>query len=255
MFCRALFSMLAYAVLVSPRLVSAQQPQHPIVRGVVVDSTNHPLKEAEVIATDSTNAIAATVRTDKNGAFIIRDLTPKTPYIFTARQVGFARGVSEPIPLSANDTLNLRFVLDAVTASLPTVSVIAKIEPVYRIDAAEIAKHSAVDALDVVLNYRTRMLGDVYKGCRPDTSHLTFRPARGSAILPKLAHPSDTLGQRPPRIFVNGMPHDEIGMKDVLSRIPSEDIAEMRYVSCDDTTLPVLLRNALFVILKPGKEY
>ena len=44
-------------------------------------------------------------------------------------------------------------------------------------------------------------------------------------------------------------------MKNILSEIPAEDVAEMRYVDCWDTSVPFMMRNALFVVLKPGKSY
>ena len=176
------------------REVSAQQPQHPLVRGVVVDSANDPVSGVEVSASDSTHTVVATVRSDKNGEFSLRSLTPNTPYIFTARRLGFAQGVSKSIMLRAIDTLNLHFTLDAAATTLPSVSVTAQVNPAYRIDATEIDRHPVIDALDVVLNYRPRMLGDAYKECRPDTSHLTFRAPRRSALLPHLTSPRDAMG-------------------------------------------------------------
>jgi hypothetical protein len=243
------------AALCIAGVVRGQQPKHPLVRGVVVDSANDPVGGAEVSAADSTHTVVATVRSDKGGAFTILTLAPNTPYVFSARRVGFAPGVSKSIALRAIDTLNLRFTLDAVATTLPVVSVTAKINLAYRIDAAEIAKRPVVDALDVVLNYRQRMLGDAYKECRPDTSHLTLRAPRQSTILPRLASPGDTIGQLPPRLYVNGILHSELGMKDILSEIPAEDIAEMRYIDCWDSSVPFMMRNALFVVLKPGKSY
>jgi hypothetical protein len=222
---------------------------------VVVDSANKPITGAEVDALDSANKVVATVQTDKAGAFVLPGIAAKVPYVFAARHVGFARGASKPITLRAIDTLNLRFTLDPLDATLALVTVLGTVDPAYRIDAAEIAKHPVVDALDAVLNLRPRMLGDAYKECRPDTSHLTFRAPRSSQLLPKLASLNDTLGQIPTRLYINGVLHDELGMKNILSQIPVEEIAEMRYVDCHDDRVPFMLRNALFVILKPGASY
>jgi hypothetical protein len=243
------------AALCVAGVIRAQQPLHPLVRGVVVDSVNDPVSGVEVSAADSAHIVVATVRSDKNGAFSLRSLAPNTSYVFTARHVGFAQGVSHPIALRAIDTLNLHFTLDATAATLPSVSVTTKINPAYRIDTDEIARYPVVDALDVVLNYRPRMLGDAYKECRPDTSHLTFRAPRTSALLPRLASPGDTIGQLPPRLYVNGILHQELGMKNILSEIQAGDIAEMHYIDCWDTSVPFMMRNALFVVLKPGKDY
>lgn len=230
--------------------------QHPLVRGVVVDSSNAPIGNAEVSALRGGDTVALTTRTDAKGGFALRGLAAGGPYVFAARKVGFARGASAPVTLRPTDTLNIRFTLDTVATTLPTVTVIGKIDPAYRIDAEELARHPVLDALDAVLTLRPRMLGDAYKECRPDTSHLTVRPPRVFVNnLPRMADPSDTLGRQPTRIYVNGIEHGELGMKDILAEIPVEDIAEMRYVDCWDTSVPARLRNALFVVLKPGKRY
>jgi hypothetical protein len=244
-------------LLLLPNAIRAQQPQPqaPVVHGVVVDADNNPITGAEVSALDSTNAVVATVNTDKHGAFILNGVAPTVPHVFAARKVGFARGASKPITLRAIDTLDLHFTLDPVSATLPTVVVTATMNPAYYIDATEIAKHAVVDALDVVLMLRPRMLGDAYKECRPDTSHLTFRAPRMSLPLPQLASPNDTIGQIPTRLFINGIEHAIPRMKDILSQIQAEDIDQMRYVDCHDTTVPPQLRNVLFVVLKPGKDY
>jgi hypothetical protein len=252
---RSLLAAASWLVLLLPGVTYAQQPQGPVVRGVVVDSDNDPVADAEITALDSANAVVATTHTNKAGTFVLAGVTAKVPYIYAARHVGFARGASKPITLRAIDTLNLRFTLDQITPTLPSVAVLATIDAAYRIDAAEIAKHAVVDALDVVLNLRPRMLGDAYKECRPDTSHLTFRAPRSSQLLPRLASPDDTLGQLPPNLYVNGVLHNELGMKNILSQIPVEEIAEMRYIDCHDTHVPFMMRNSLFVILKPGASY
>ena len=246
---------LSLALSATAQAQHPHQPTGPLVRGVVVDSANDPIRGAEVSALDSTNKVVATTHTDTTGAFVLRGVTPNVPYVYAARHVGFARGASKPIPLRAIDTLNLHFTLDQASVTLPGVIVSGKINAAYRIDAAEIAKHPAVDALDVVLTLRPRMLGDAYKECRPDTSHYTFGVPRAHVILPRLASPSDTLGQLPPNLYINGVLHNELGMKNILSRIPVEEIEEMRYIDCHDTSVPFQYRNSLFVILKPGASY
>jgi hypothetical protein len=55
-------------------------------------------------------------------------------------------------------------------------------------------------------------------------------------------------------MYINGVRHDAPGAKNILSQIPLEDIAEMRYIDCWDTTTPQF-RNSLMVVLKPGKQY
>ena len=230
---------------------SAKQPAtHPMVRGVVVDSENNPLTAAEVYATDTVTHAVVTTRSDSAGGYRLNGLSAGVPYIFAARRVGFAHGASHAITLRPTDTLNIDFALDPINITLPTVRIVTGVNAAYRIDAAEIAKHPVLDALDVVLQLRPRMLGDPYRECRTDTSHFTFGVPR---FMPPIA-PSSNRVDPPPRLYVNGVWHGEMGMKNILSEIPADDIAEMRYIDCQDTATPEL-RNSLMVILKPGRQY
>jgi Carboxypeptidase regulatory-like domain len=58
----------------------------------------------------------------------------------------------------------------------------------------------------------------------------------------------------PFHLYINGVLHDDPGAKNILSQIPADDIQEMYYIDCLDTTTPQY-RNSLMVILKPGKRY
>ena len=226
--------------------------------------------------------------------FFVRGLTPHTQYVFSVRKIGFVAGTTKLATPQAGDTLWIDVMLQMATPQLATVSVTARANPAYNIDATEIAKYPTVNALDVVLKFRPLMLGDAYKECRPDTSHLgppipppmppsllppmggMARPKQGNRAVdmnngrvfldtslamhgypppPRLANPADTLGKLPPNLYINGILHGELGMKNILADIPVEDIAEMHYVDCLDTTVPSSMRNALFIVLKPGKAY
>jgi hypothetical protein len=264
----------------------AQDTQHIIALGTVVDSAKRPLDQAQIIVSDATHPRIQTVETDSTGNFVIHGLNPETQYTFSIRKIGYLSASSQLATPQAGDTLWFDAILQPATSQLGAVNVTTKLNPAYHIDAAEIAKHPVLNALDVVLKYRSRMLGDAYKECRPDTSHLgppqppamlpappgfpkfhtpagvesqtyfdTSLAAHGYPPPPRLADPSDTLGKRPPYLYVNGILHTEWGMKNLLAEIPAEDIAELRYVDCWDKSVPERLRNALFVILKPGKEF
>ncbi len=220
-----------------------------VVQGVVMDSMEKPMRGAEVIVTDTRNRVITRVRTAERGAFAFRTLKPGS-YRIGARAVGYLNGRSEVFNLKGGDTLDLQFVLDANDNALAAVRVVSSSNPQYRITADEIAKKPDRDALDVVLNRRIRMLGDTYKGCMADTSEFTldFRFIRKS---PKSMSMDSSM---PLRLYINGIRYGVRGIKDVLSEIPAEDIAELNYVDCWDTTRPNL-RNSLIVILKPGKRY
>lgn len=261
----------------------------------MVDTLKAPLAQARVLVIDSAHTVVSVVRSDSNGSFTVPGLAPHTTYTFSVQKVGFVGGTAKFVTPEAGDTLWFDVMLQQAPPQMTPVAVTAKANPAYHIDSAEIAKHPVQNALDVVLRYRPRMLGDAYRECRPDTSHLgppippriqplsvpmmgpggrrvqfdtnppasvqsqtyfdTSLAAHGYPPPPRLSNPADTLGKLPPNLYVNGVLHSELGMKNILSDIPAEDIAEMRYIDCWDTSFPQQMRNALFIVLKPGKGY
>jgi hypothetical protein len=228
----------------------AQQKAGPLVRGTVTDSANHPLSGVEVLATDSKGKVLARTRSSDKGVFQLRYLKSGQAYVFVARRVGYASGSSDVMHLTASDTIDIQFVLDPTETTLASVRVVGQYTPAYHITADEIEKHADRDALDVVLNRRPRMLGDTYKECMPDTSHLTY-DVRYIRPLPKAMSPDRTL---PFRLYINGVWHGERSIKDILADIPASEIAEMNYVNCWDKIRPEL-RNSLMIVLKPGVAY
>jgi len=237
-----------------PAPAAAQQGPTAFVRGVVVDTLGTPLTQASVVVmvpktkTDS-ETIVASATTDSKGRFTLPRVPAKGHYVIVARKVGYGVASSKAMSFAAKDTTEIRFEL--ALNELTTVYVSAPLPKEYRIDSTEINKHAVHDALDVVMNYRPRMLGDVYKQCPPDTSHLTI-DHRLYRRLPRFM--GDPSHYPPFRLFINGVWHGEQGVKDILAQIPAEDILEMRYVSCWDRVTPEL-QNSLIVVLKPGASY
>jgi len=228
----------------------SEEPAPAIVQGFVVDSSEKPIAGADVYISDNRNKVIARAKTGENGGFVFRAVKPGV-YRFQARSVGYLNGKSELMKLATSDTLDLQFVLESSKNTLGAVDVVGGSAPsAYHITAAEIEKTGYADALDVVLNRRIRMLGDTYKGCMADTSQFTrdFRQIRKS---PKSMSMDSSM---PLRLYINGVWHGVRSIKDVLSEIPAEDIAEMNYVDCWDKERPNL-RNSLMVVLKPGIRY
>lgn len=239
----------------------AQPTQEPaqgptaFVRGVVVDTLGKPINQASVLivappkAANDSETVVASVSTDGKGRFTIPRVPAKGHYVVRARKIGYGAASSKPMSFAGRDTTEIRFEL--AVNELNTVYITAQLPKEYRIDSTEINKHAVHDALDVVMNYRPRMLGDVYKQCPPDTSHLTI-DHRYYRRLPKFM--GDPTHYPPFRLFINGIWHGEQSIKDILAQIPAEDILEMRYVSCWDRVTPQF-QNSLMVILKPGASY
>ena len=200
------------------------------------------------------------MNTDKNGVFVLRGNRREDPIRICCPQVASPRGA-----LKADHPARDRYPESPishstpVTATLPAVTVTSKVNTAYYIDATEIAKHPVLDALDVVLNLRPRMLGDAYKECRPDTSHLTFRP-------PRLSHPSPAVGE-PERRTRSDPPNSSVHQRRVAQRagdekhpLPNPRRRDRRDAVCGlpRHPSPILQSSgmSLFVIpLKPGAKY
>lgn len=239
----------------APAIAQSGQGPTAFLRGVVVDTLGHPLDQASVLilapkrAPSDSEAVVAQATTDAKGRFTIPRVPAKGQFVVLARKIGYGSASSKAMSFAGHDTTEIRFEL--TLNELNTVYISAVLPKEYRIDSTEINKHAVRDALDVVMNYRWRMLGDVYKNCPPDTSHLTI-DHRYYPPHPKFM--GDSSHYPPFRVFVNGIWHGEQNVKDILAQIPAEDILEMRYVSCWDTVTPQY-QNSLMVILKPGKSF
>lgn len=252
------FSLAVLAFFVVPA-ITPLAAQRASVRGTVTDTAKAPVEGVEVLVTPESNDRSknppkpiARATTDSLGRFTFSDLPANQPLSFTARKLGYTALTSDPITLKENETQELAFRLEK--APLVAVKVTARRNAAYHIDSTAIAKLPVRDALGVILNYRQRMLGDVYKMCAPDTSHLTYGDPHMYRAPLKFwgGDPSHYLPQF--RLYINGIWHGERSAKDILASIDVDDIAEMNYVDCNDKDMPEL-RNSLLVVLKPGKSY
>jgi len=265
----------------------------PRLSGTVVDSLRVPLAAASVTAVDSaTNKVVFEVHTDSAGRFTFDHLSVGVPYLIIVRRVGSIEGTSRAT-LRPGYTLTMKFVL-VTTPRLAPVRITAKADREYHdINAAEIAQANVplLDSYDIVLRLRPFLLGNPYKGCMRDTSQFTFgppRPTTDTGVIIMQDPRKFTLGvgswaaqlfknggwqvhrktaggsslDAPPadsaypfHLYINGILRVEPGAKNILSQIPIDDIQEMHYIDCLDTTMPPQYRNSLMISLKPGKSY
>jgi hypothetical protein len=253
------------ALLLLPAVAFAQ---NATLRGIVTDTAGRPLSDAQVdmwTATSKVNEtprVLATARTDSAGRYRIANVASRSPFILTIRKIGYDHAISGVLTALPGESLEFNFRL--AVPSLPAIVIAGTIAPAYRIDAAEISKHPVVDGLDVVLRYRPRMLGDDYKHCPRDQAPLIVADSvkyKFEWMEERLRLKHDSVDKistyPPPRLFVNGQleaPRNTVSVKDVLSMIRSEDIAEMRYIDCWDKENPYYA-NSLMVVLKPGTHF
>ncbi len=223
----------------------------PLLRGTVTDTARRALVGVTVLVRDTTGHPVATAQTETDGTFRITTLSARTAYRVTARHLGYVPRTLLVHPLAAGDTVTLRFMLRDTTRALARVNVRSRAAPrPYIVDSTAIAKVATQDAYGLMVRYPW-MLGDGLIECFPDTSQLRigdevddtretphwFKPVSDSPI-------GETL-----RLFVDGQLRMEQGIKNILADIPSDSIAEMHYVPCNDRERPQL-RNSLVILLK-----
>jgi hypothetical protein len=247
---------LLIALSALPFATQQASAQRASAKGVVVDTTGTAIPDVQVIVSyatrpkNDTTRVIAKATTDASGKFTISGLPSGKPLVFMARKLGYTPIASKAVTLQSGEMQELEFQMEK--SVLETVRVTAQRNKAYYIDSIAIAKLPVRNALGVVLNYRPRMLGDVYKECVNDTSHLTYESA--SFYRPPLTFRGNPTYYPPFRLFINGILHNEQGAKDILARLDADDISEMNYVDCWNKETP-RLQNSLFVVLKPGREY
>lgn len=236
--CIAAATLVALGATAAPAVCEAQAPTG-FVAVQVVDSTGQAVADAELrLSRVRDGAQLASGRAGADGGAALAAPAADEPYRVVARRVGF-RPDSARVVVRAGDTVRVALVLRPAVAALPTVTVRERrtVSPYFRpfIDSTEIATATVARSYlrtgwDVVERLRPVMKGEWWKGC------------------PALQH-----------VFVNGQRMSSntiISPQSVLASIPAEDILEIRYLNCWDTSMPgVAGNNAAYVVLKPGRAY
>src|SRR5207244_3639734 len=84
-----------------------------IIRGLVTDSSGHPVSQATVTVRDLQTNFARTLATDEKGVFVAT-LLPLGTYEVTAKAVGFSQATETGVPVRVGETVNLKLALAAV---------------------------------------------------------------------------------------------------------------------------------------------
>lgn len=243
--------------------------------GRVVDTSGAAIADAEVFVARAGDArdssVIATATSNKKGSVTLNRIPPGGPYTILARKIGYgaARGT---VQFSAGDTLYVDFELPPVGVVLAPITVTVRRNRLL-ITADQFDPKHYRDALDVLVSQRRDMLGDPGRCPLPDiyprerdNSDMRRRP-----WLDTLQHYPAALEPDLPyvqQLYVNGervdWPKTRIGNRvqtvpgrtvvAELRQIPADSIAEIRYADCWDTSVPVHMRYALFVVLKPPSQ-
>lgn len=233
------------------------------LEGRVLDTTGNLLADAEVVVTlASDTTVVKQATTNAKGVVVIRDLAPGGPYTLLARKIGYGAARGGDVHLKAKDTLRVDFELPAMGVTLPTITVRGRRGSSTVLTAEDFDPEKYPDALNAIAWKRPYMLGDPNRCSNPPTPpwpvpassrSLGRRPwVNDSRFFDVFNPPYSPLVQR---VYVNGRRVDVPGISPLvtLHEIPSEQIAEMRYVDCAEYT--DAWPYSIYIVLKaPSRE-
>lgn len=273
------------SVLGGAARAAAQQPAHlgkpgGTVIGRVIDTTGLVLPDAEItVHLAGSDAPVGAAKTDASGRFVIQSVPIGGPYDLVARKIGYGPASWSGVEFNGNDTLPITFRLPPAPTVLPEVTARAKGSALTsrRIAAAQFDPRKATNGLYVLGRYRPDMLGDptVCPDLPPQPvwreqeqaqaeAQRTFgngnTPSRSMDVTRRrwwldsvYNVKTDPYSPYVLRVYVNGIRRDYPGQSPlmVLRYLPSDQIKEMYYADCNDTSVPIDMRYSVFVVLKP----
>ncbi len=206
--------------------------------------------------------------TDGRGVYGVRFAADSGQYAVVVRKVGQVQ-VTTPIRVVSGVIDSIVVTLQSSPVALDTVRVVADParQDAYLLRASELAGSSRTlyDAFDAISKLKPDMLGDRGRNCATaqnlwiNGTRVFFLHHAVSAVRvtqPSLAGagtntaPAARLAPR----AASGSAAPTI--KDYLRSVKSEDIADIRYVNCWDTSMPdVGTNDAIYITLKPGVNW
>jgi len=248
---------LAAAVSLAPVCHTLRaQGARAIVHVTARDSAGAPIRNAELAVIRGLHEVVAHGSTDSagNAVMAVEGLRDSTDLQVVMRKIGYQRG-DRFFPLYPHDSAQIKIVVGAVSATLPTMETRAATDlrwKSYHIDADDIAKSDVpfTDAWDVVKRLRPDILRS-RGGCATGVQEVWINGKRIVLPLPPT-------GMAKARALVGAPASTRISYipVSVLSDIAPEHIEEMTYHDCFDTSLAAVGSvNALFVTLKPGVAF
>jgi hypothetical protein len=235
-----------------------------VISGLVRDSAGQGLGGATIVVVDPRNgAEREPVSAVFNGRFAIPGLEIGVPYILKISKIDYYPVVVEGVKIPDSKVIRPEIVMysnDAQKLERMTIrpgskgSVLAK----KTLEANEIAKAKVHSALDAIQRLRPVMLMPNRDICiTNDSLSLYVDGIRRPVFNPR----DDGMGARRlvtrqgnnrGQFYTTGRTNEEI-VQDELSQIPAEDIAEVKFVSCDDYDNKILKRNAIWLLTKRYK--
>lgn len=230
--------------------------------GLVTDSAGIGIAGATITIVNQKTGKETTGETTFNGRFAIPGLELGVPYTVRLTKLEHYPVIKEGLVIPESKVLRPTFVmhvnrvqqLERVTVTeKPKGSPLAK----STLTATEIAKANVPNMLDAINRLRPRMLAPSYDICvSRDSLSLYVDGLRRPLFNPvETGGPLRTvtrLGTNRAIFQTTGRTNEEI-VQDELSQIPSEDIAEVIFVSCDEVNPDVPRRNVIWMKTKRYK--
>lgn len=240
------------------------------VRVHISDTAAAPLSGVDLVVVKNGREPVLLGQTDTSGRYTFRFEPDSARYRLTVRKLGYVQTV-RLLPVAPRETLLVELSLARLPRALDTIKVAAEKLP--------LAKQPFIGADEIEKDTRMIVdLRDVVGKLRPDIGYQSYRcvangNGRSAPVVPPLSRGgssasggrggsrgrggvSATAGPRPPvppaRIYVNGV---WAFAGDPWASIHAEHIAEIRYVNCNDTSIPGLPERpwpSIYVVLKPG---
>jgi hypothetical protein len=257
--CRRFAARLVAAALVlsaAARATVAFAQNGPlVVRVRVTDSSSAPLAGADVTVIRDGAGLVQFGRTDAGGRITFSIQREDGSFHVSARQIGYSQASSQPLT-AGTDTIAVSLILGRLPpVLLDTFRVAERPLP--------LAKQPFVGADEIARDTRSVLsLRDVVLKLRPDIDYQAYRCMRVAPRIPvnrgtiprsRIRRSSGVPDPPSVRVYVNGIwvqPED-----DPWNSIHSEHIAELRYVNCNDRSIPGLPPSpfaSVYVVLKRG---
>ena len=224
--------------------------------GRVIDTAETPIADAEVVVIRQKDGVQVkTGKSNKRGVVMLRDLPAGGPYTVTARKIGYGPAEGQ-LQLRGGDTLHIDFELPSFAATLAPIVVTARRSRL-SIAADQFDPKLYRDALSLLVDQRRDMLGDPDRCSAPPSPPWPMPVTRGIGRRPWVEASRFFDIFNPPyspyvqRVYVNGDRIDVPGQSPLIAlhEIPSDSIAEIRYVDCTDQT--GAWPYSIYVVLKP----
>lgn len=237
---------------------SSTRGSHVLLRVRVTDSAGTPIPGVDVAVSDSGRHILAqrNTATDGTANLVFRRIAGRVQV--SARRLGYGPA-QQNVSVTAVDTLSLLFRLTPAAASIAPVVVSADEDlkrKSYFVDSAQIA-HShrlILNGMDVLTKMRPDILTGRAPGCGlrnifVNGVRIVYPPLNAIAVahVPRVGR-ANAAGE-----LVDPSELDRDQIWSVMWSIRAQDIKEMTYKDCLDTSMPgVHGSSALYIVLRPG---